>query len=89
MTPLNINDDRFNDGLKLRKMEDRIQLLEDLFKTYYINDEIFQKLNEVTQYDTKMNGWGKKQVTNESGSTSTYCEDEKGPIYQTGQRKKI
>jgi hypothetical protein len=89
MTPLNINDDHFSDGLKLRKVEDRIQLLEDLFKTYYINDEIFQKLNEATQHDAKMNGHGEKQVTNESGSTSTYYEDEEAPIYQTDQRKKI
>jgi hypothetical protein len=28
-------------------------------------------------------------VTNESGSTSTYYEDEEAPIYQTDQRKKI
>jgi hypothetical protein len=35
-----------------------------------------------------MNGKGEKQVTNESGYTSTCYEDEKGPIYQTGQRKK-
>jgi hypothetical protein len=96
MAPLNINDDHFSDGLKLRKMEDRFQLMEDrfqlmedLFKTYYINDEVFRKLNEATQDNVKMNGQGEKQVTNESGFTTIYDEDEEAPIYQTDQRKKI
>jgi hypothetical protein len=31
---------------KFREMEDRTQLMEDLFKMYYVDEEIFQKLNE-------------------------------------------
>jgi hypothetical protein len=74
IVPVNISDGHHSEGLKLRKMEDRFQLMEDrfqlmedLFKTYYINDEVFRKLSETTQYDVKMNGKGEKQVTNESG----------------------
>ncbi|KAI8883506.1 hypothetical protein K501DRAFT_272635 [Backusella circina FSU 941] len=46
MIPLDDSDDKQSDRLKIRKIEDRIQLMEDIFKAYYIDDEIFQKLNE-------------------------------------------
>jgi hypothetical protein len=46
MTLLNQGEDNQNVMPKFREMEDRTQLMEDLFKMYYVDEEIFQKLNE-------------------------------------------
>lgn len=43
MPPDNFEED---EEARLQRMEDRLQLMEVLFRTYYINDEIFYQLNE-------------------------------------------
>ncbi|KAI8883507.1 hypothetical protein K501DRAFT_272636 [Backusella circina FSU 941] len=56
------NDDDQSDGLRLRRMEERIQLMEDLFKTYYIDNEIFQSLNEARRNNPSKDDWKKKKM---------------------------
>lgn len=51
MVPLHENNNDQSGGLRLRKMEDRIQLMEDIFRTYYIDDEIFEKLYAARKED--------------------------------------
>ncbi|KAI8876760.1 hypothetical protein K501DRAFT_279110 [Backusella circina FSU 941] len=47
MPPDNLEE---NEEARLQRMEDRLQLMEVLFKTYYINDEIFYQLNEARKH---------------------------------------
>jgi hypothetical protein len=85
---LNENDNVQNDGSKLKKMEDRIQLMEDLFKAYYIDDEIFQKLNEARKEDPRRSEEKKEKMKRASGFTTLNQEDDKASINQTDQKGK-
>ncbi|KAI8883491.1 hypothetical protein K501DRAFT_272618 [Backusella circina FSU 941] len=87
ISPLSVSDDDQGDGLKLRKMEDRIQLMEDLFKTYYINDEIFQKLEEARRDEENKNDDKKENTKRASGFTTLNQEDEKATIYPSDQNR--
>jgi hypothetical protein len=69
-----------NYGSNPRKMENRIQLMEDLFKTYYINNEIFQILNETRKDATR-----KHENTKASGLGTLNQEEEQALIIQTDQ----
>ncbi|KAI9250512.1 hypothetical protein BDA99DRAFT_589502 [Phascolomyces articulosus] len=42
-------------GRRLESMEDRVQLLERLFQSYYVDDEVFQKLDEAVKCPEKSN----------------------------------
>ncbi|CAO3636891.1 unnamed protein product [Cunninghamella echinulata] len=42
-----------NEENRLTRMEDRLQLLELLFKSYYINDEVFKSLDKAIKKDQK------------------------------------
>jgi hypothetical protein len=72
----NEDEDNQNFAIKFRNMENRMQLMEDLFKTYYINDEVFQKLNEAK----------KDNSSNEAEMSETQV-DEQMLINQTDQRR--
>jgi hypothetical protein len=87
MVPLNENDGDQSDGSKLRKMEDRMQLMEDLFKTYYIDDEVFQKLNEARKNNTSKSNEKSEKVEGESSFTSINQENEEAPMSQIDHKR--
>ncbi|KAI8883498.1 hypothetical protein K501DRAFT_333290 [Backusella circina FSU 941] len=87
MAPLKEGDDNQKHRLEIRNMEERIQMMEDLFKTYYINDEIFQKLNEARKESTSKDNMKKERAEGESVFAGVYQEDDEATIYQANQRR--
>jgi hypothetical protein len=75
MVQLHENNNDQSDGLRLRKMEDRIQLMEDIFRTYYIDDDMFEKL-----YAARNDDHQKENGEDASWFTRVKREDEETSI---------
>jgi hypothetical protein len=82
MAQLDENKDDQDYGLELKKVQERIQLMEDLFKTYYIDDEIFQKLNEARENKTRNDDEKTTKVKDEAGFSALHQEDEEALFYK-------
>jgi hypothetical protein len=80
-----LNDDDQNMRIEFERMKDRMQLMKDLFKTYYIDDKIFQKLNEARKDNASNDSVKNKNVKGEPSFTSVNQEDEEMPINRTDQ----
>ncbi|KAI9250513.1 hypothetical protein BDA99DRAFT_541763 [Phascolomyces articulosus] len=50
-----VGGDSDDHGRRVESMEDRMQLLEKVFQSYYIDDEVFQKLDKAVKYPDKSN----------------------------------
>jgi hypothetical protein len=83
-TPFISIDEEDTDGARIQRMEERLQLMELLFKSYYINDEVFRHLNEAIKKNADTPSM-EKEVASDSSSTQT---DEEVPMSQARQRKK-
>ncbi|KAI9258064.1 hypothetical protein BDA99DRAFT_539081 [Phascolomyces articulosus] len=56
-----------NESQRLEFMEDRVQLLEHLFKSYYVDDEVFRKLDTAIKHPTNISRKREKKSSAKSG----------------------
>jgi hypothetical protein len=75
--------------IEFKKMKGRTQLMEDLFKTYYIDDEIFQKLDQARRDHVGKDDEKNKSMEGSSRLSTVNQEDEEALIYPTDQKGTI
>ncbi|KAI8069660.1 hypothetical protein BC940DRAFT_332183 [Gongronella butleri] len=77
-----------NDEGRLTRMEDRLQLLELLFKSYYINDEVFQSLDRAIKRQKRRVARQTRQENDMHATNGTYTGTSTPELYNQPTKRR-
>ncbi|KAI8890829.1 hypothetical protein K501DRAFT_265818 [Backusella circina FSU 941] len=76
------------DGARIQRMEERLQLMELLFKSYYINDEVFRHLDEAIKKNAETSPFPIEKDRVLASDSSSSQTNEEIPMSQSTRNRK-